>query len=188
MASAFREALDGLLTRVGLFDVILPFLLVFAIVFAALEKSRVFGVNKMEGGVEITKKNLNAIVALSIAFFVVASSRLVELITKFSSNATMIILFSVVFLMSAGLFFKEGELFEFFSANKNGPFFVWTIFALLIIIFLAAIGWLNPVVKYIGSHWQESYVSGIILFVIILAALFFITWTPNPYKKKEEKK
>jgi len=50
------------LDKWGLTDVMLPFLLVFTIVFAVLEKTKVLGVDK---------KNFNVVVALVLAFSVV---------------------------------------------------------------------------------------------------------------------
>ena len=69
------EAID-LLQDFGFFDVVLPFLLVFTIVFGILEKTKIFGTEKFKGN-DIPKKNLNAMVAFSIAFFVVAAKEIV---------------------------------------------------------------------------------------------------------------
>ena len=183
MVSAFRASLDGMVTKLGLFDVVLPFLLVFAIVFAALEKSRVLGVLKIDGN-EYTKKNLNAIVALSIALFTVASSKLVGIIIGFSTNAVLLVLFAVGFLMVAGLFFKDGEVFDNIAQHKS--VFVWSTFTILLLIFLAILGWLGPVFNWISIHWKDSYGAGVLLFVLVLGAMFFITSNGSkPIKKKE---
>ena len=52
--SSFQDA--------GVFDIVLPFLLVFAIVFAILEKSKVFGTDADKN----PKTNINAIVLILI--------------------------------------------------------------------------------------------------------------------------
>ncbi|MDP7506475.1 MAG: hypothetical protein QF362_03470, partial [Candidatus Woesearchaeota archaeon] len=57
--SAFREALI-FFGEIGIYDVVLPFLLVFTIIFAILEKTKVFGMEEVDG-VKVTRKNLNAI-------------------------------------------------------------------------------------------------------------------------------
>ncbi len=44
------------LDRLGVYEVLLPFLLIFTIVYAILEKSRVFGIEKV-GDVDMPKKN-----------------------------------------------------------------------------------------------------------------------------------
>jgi len=53
--------------KLGVFDVLLPFLLVFTLVYALLEKTRIFGVDRV-GEMEYSRKNLNAMTAFSIAF------------------------------------------------------------------------------------------------------------------------
>jgi len=99
-ASTFRGTLD-FLGELGVFDVVLPFLLVFTIVFALLEKTRVFGTDKV-GDTEYSKKPLNSLASFVIAFFVIASSRLVEIITQISANVVVLILASTFFLLLAG--------------------------------------------------------------------------------------
>ena len=50
--------------RLGVYDVVLPFLLVFTVVYGILERSKVFGTQGGNDGEEgSTKKNLNAMVA-----------------------------------------------------------------------------------------------------------------------------
>ena len=78
--SVFRESLV-FFDQVGLYDVVLPFLLVFTLVFGVLEKSKIFGTEKTADGKNgpYSRKNLNAMVAFCTAFFVVASAQLVSL-------------------------------------------------------------------------------------------------------------
>ena len=56
--SVFRGIIS-LFTKLGVYDIILPFLLVFTIMFAILEKTKILGSEKIEGR-EVTKKNINA--------------------------------------------------------------------------------------------------------------------------------
>src|SRR3989338_529339 len=108
MASSFREAL-GFLADIGVYDVVLPFVLVFVIVFAIFEKTRVFGVYRYPDGHEYPKKNLNSMAAFCISFFVIASSQLVETITKISANVVVLLIAIVFFMLLAGSFQKEDE-------------------------------------------------------------------------------
>ena len=87
MASTFRGVIE-FFAELGIYDVILPFLLVFTIIFAILEKSRVFGTEKI-GDIVYTRKNLNSMVAFVIAFLVVASTQIVAIInTALAKNHT----------------------------------------------------------------------------------------------------
>ncbi|MBI2131095.1 hypothetical protein HYU10_04995, partial [Candidatus Woesearchaeota archaeon] len=107
MASSLREIID-FFDQIGVYDVVLPFLLVFTIVFAIFEKTKALGTEEYEGK-KITKRNLNAIASFVIAFLVIASSELVEIITTVSSQAVILLFLSVLFLLLVGSFYKEGE-------------------------------------------------------------------------------
>ena len=73
--SAFAEVIT-FFEKLGVYDIVLPFLLVFTIVYAIFERTKVLGTETIEG-VDYSKKNLNAMVAFVIAFLVIASSRIV---------------------------------------------------------------------------------------------------------------
>ena len=105
MASAFRDIID-FFEKIGIFDVVLPFLLVFTIVFALLERTKVFGMEKIEGK-DYTKKNLNSAAAFVISFLVVASSKLVGVMTEVSSKFVILLFLIVLFLLLVESFFKE---------------------------------------------------------------------------------
>ena len=96
------------LEKLGVYDIVLPFLLVFTIVFAVFERTKVFGTEEVDG-VKYSRKNLNAMVAFVIAFLVVASSQLVGIINKSLSRLVLLILVSISFLVLIGTFFSEKE-------------------------------------------------------------------------------
>ena len=94
--SVFRGVIE-FFGKIGIYDVILPFLLVFTIVFAILEKTAIFGREKpKEGTEEITRKNLNAMAAFVMAFFVVAASNIVEVIQSSLPAVTLVLV--IVFI------------------------------------------------------------------------------------------
>ena len=103
--SVFRSVLS-FFTDIGIYDVILPFLLVFTIVFAILEKTKVLGTEEIEGK-KYTKKNLNSMVAFVMAFLVVASAQLVRIINETMANIVLLLLISVSFLLLIGSFYRE---------------------------------------------------------------------------------
>ena len=107
MVSTFRDAII-FFDKLGIYDVVLPFLLVFAVVFAILDKTKILGTEKIDG-VDYSRKNINAMVAFVIAFFVVASTKLVETINRALANTVLLLLLIVMFLMLVGAFFKNDE-------------------------------------------------------------------------------
>ena len=81
--SVFRGGVE-VLADIGVYDVVLPFLLVFTIVFAILEKTKVLGVDKIDGQ-EIGKKNLNSMIAFVVALLVIASTQIIGIINQVMS-------------------------------------------------------------------------------------------------------
>src|SRR4030042_4452892 len=102
MVSQFRTTLE-FFEKLGIYDVILPFLLVFTIVFAIFEKTKLFGTDDIDGK-KYTRKNLNSMVAFVSAFLVVASTKLVAIINETVANAVLLLILSICFLLLAGSF------------------------------------------------------------------------------------
>ena len=109
MATTVLGGVLDFFKQLGIYDVVLPFILVFTIMFAILERTMIFGT---EGEKKHTKKNLNAMVSFVVAFLVVASSKLVEAITKVSSEIIVLLLLVVFFLMLVGRFYTSKEISE----------------------------------------------------------------------------
>jgi len=184
MATPFRQAID-FFSNIGLFDVVLPFLLVFTIVFAILEKTKVLGTEEIEGK-KYTKKNLNAIASFVMAFLVVASSQLVEIITKVSANSVIVLFLSVLFLLLVGSFYKEGE--PVFLEGGWKLAFMGIMFAAIVGIFLDAIKssdgrtWLEILLNFAGPGSNEA-VGSIILLGLIVAFIVWVTKEPSKEAK-----
>lgn len=164
------------LEKVGLFDVVLPFLLVFTIVFAILEKTRVFGTEEIEGK-KYPKKNLNATAAFVISFLVVASSRLVEVITEVSANVVILLLLAVLFLLLVGSFYKEGAPVAL-EGGWNLLFMV-IMFIGIVLIFLHALGWLEGTWMYFGATDSGDIIGITILIIIVIIFVWAIVKEPS---------
>ena len=93
MASPLQNAIE-FFKNFGLFDVVLPFLLVFTIVFAILEKSRILGLEH-----NLPKKNLNSMVAFVLALLVVATNRVVTALNLALPNIILMLVIVVSFLL-----------------------------------------------------------------------------------------
>ncbi|MBS3127926.1 hypothetical protein J4410_02180 [Candidatus Woesearchaeota archaeon] len=160
--------------RLGVYDVILPFLLVFTLVFAILEKTKVLGTENGE-----TKKNLNAMMAFVLGFFVIASSKIVEIIFTVSSQIVVLLLLSVLFLMLAGSFAKQGEDFAL-NSYWNVIFMVIMFFG-IVFIFLNAITtkngktYLEVVWDWLSAYWTSSAVAAIVFIVLVIAFIYWVT-------------
>ncbi len=184
--SGFKGIVD-FLGAIGIYDVILPFLLIFTIVFAILEKTKILGMEKLSDGTTITKKNLNSMVALVVAFLVIASTKLVAVINEVMANVVLLLILAISFLMLVGVFFgdKEFTLEQFPGWMK---FFMVLMFLGIVVIFLNALDWL----KYIFAlfqYWDAEWAASIIFLLIILGFMWYVVmYDPSSGRKKENKK
>jgi len=180
-SSLFRDAIV-FFEKLGIYDVVLPFLLVFTIVFAILEKTKVLGTEEIEGA-KYSKKNLNAIVAFTIAFITIASSRLVEIIADVSGQMVILLILSVFFLLLVGSFWKEEEGVFLKAGWKQ--LFMWIMFIGIVLIFLQAIktdngdSWLEAGWEYIFSGNNAAVVGSIIMVIVLIVLLYFTVREPQ---------
>lgn len=181
--SAFREVLV-FLSNIGVYDVILPFLLVFTIVYAMLEKTKVLGMESV-GDVQVTRKNLNAMVAFVAGFFVIASTQLVAIIHEFTANVVLILLLIVLFLMLAGAFHEESDKSFFLTKGWKTTFMIITFFSIML-IFLNALGWLQLGWAYMVTQWDSTLVGVILLFAVMIGLIFFVVKDPNAATAKKK--
>src|SRR3989338_7636256 len=93
----FNSVIDSF-ADIGGFDVVLPFILVFAVVFAILRKISLFGENK----------NVDAIVSLILAAFLISSTEIVNILTGFLPRVSMIVLVLLMLILVVGIFFVIG--------------------------------------------------------------------------------
>ncbi len=173
MASPFRDVMD-FFAGLGVFDVVLPFLLIFTVVFALLERTKVFGTEKVDGH-EYTKKNLNSAAAFVISFLVVASSELVEVITKVSSQFVVILFLIVLFLLLVGSFFKEEPHAFFLEKGGWRTAFMIIVFVGLVFIFLDALGLTDQVFSFLRGTASGEVVGSALLLILIVIFVVFIT-------------
>jgi len=182
--STFRGVI-GFFNKLGIYDVVLPFLLVFTIMFAILEKTRVLGTEKDEKDRDMPKKNLNSLVAFCVGFFVVASSKIVAVINQSLANVVLLVLVSVCFLMLIGTFRGTEEI----KLSKDEPLMIFFMIAMgvgVVLIFLSALGWLMPIIDYLQANWNTNAVASIILIIVIIIFVGYVTQEKTV--KKEEKK
>lgn len=182
MASPLANALE-FLKDFGFFDVVLPFLLIFTIVFGILEKTKVFGTEtgKPDGK---PQQRINAMVAFVIALFFVAIPSLVASIQISLPQIAMLLIVIVVFLMLLASLASGGTSFDLFQMPGKGKMF-WIavmyilIFVGVIAIFLNSFGWLDPVMDYVKDNWSDTLIVSLIFLVIIVVTIYIVVQDPK---------
>lgn len=143
-------------------DFVYPFLLIFFIVFAILEKTELFGKDK---------KQLNAFSAAVIGMIFVAAvtpRMIVENLILFLSVA-IVIVFVVLILWS----FITGESGSFASGGKAVKIIaaIVVILAVIIAMFLITGIWDEVIDTLFRQSWSEDVWVNIIFIVIVAAAI-----------------
>jgi drug/metabolite transporter (DMT)-like permease len=178
--SAFRNALV-FFDQLGVYDVVLPFLLIFTMVFAMLEKTKIFGVDEKDGK-KVTRKNLNAMIAFCVAFLVVASSQLVALINITIAKTMVLLVAGILFMILAGSFSKDEELFLKGGWQKA---FMWIMFLGIALILLYNLGWMQYAWNYASTNLNGPIVGSLALLIIVVGFMAWVTSSGDQGKKTE---
>ena len=179
--STFQNAI-AFFVNLGVYDVVLPFLLVFTLVFAILEKTKILGYEDKEKG--ITKKNLNAMMAFVTGFLVIASTELVRTINTVVANTVLLLLLAFLFMLLTGVFKGDDE---FKLGGGWLSFFMVLMFIGIVLIFLGAAGWLEFLWFYLVTNIDGAIVGSFLLIAIVIGAMVWIVRSPSPSKGKDEK-
>ena len=174
MVTPFRGAIE-FFDRLGIYEVVLPFLLVFTVVFAILERTKIFGTEKIDGK-EYTRKNLNSMAAFVIALLTVASTQIVSIINQGLAKIVLILVVLISFLLLIGTFFGKEE-----EVKLTGGWKTWGMGAValgVILVFMNEVGWLQPVWDQLTNNWNSSAIGSIILVVLIVIFMAYVTSAP----------
>lgn len=154
------------LERLGVLDVLLPFVLIFAVVFAALEKIKIFGAEK---------KNIHIIIALAAAFSVVAPHVLrkyppgydvVEIINAALPQISLLAVAIICVLIIVGLIGAKTTL----AGTKISTWAVLGAIALVAIIFGSSIG------LWRASWLYDIFGPDIIALAVMLLIFGIVIW------------
>ncbi len=168
MASPLRDFV-GTLDKYGVYDVALPFLLVFTLAFAMLEKSKILG----DKG-----RSLNVIISLALAFFFVRNNYLVALINRFLPNVSFFMVVMLMGLLLLGIVY--GKKYE---GLQGGMLTIAVVLAILFIIWSLT----SDLVGKSGINLppfltnMSSETKGLVIFVA--AMVIVISWAVKGEKQ-----
>jgi len=179
------------IARLGFYDVILPFLLTFTLIYAILDKTRIFGTEKI-GEREFGKKNLNAVIAFVMGLLVVFVKPLVRAINEALANIVVLIIIGVFFMVLIAIFLEEGP--KSLKTLYEGwyKFFIWFMFVGIILIFLHAFRtedertWLRVIWDFFGLSWTSSAAAAVLFVIGLIAFMYFVTKPRKPKPPEEE--
>lgn len=190
MAETILGGAVGFLSQLGIFEIVLPFLLVFTLIFAFLEKTKVLGIEVLTDskGKEhnFTRKNLNSMVAFTIAFFVIASSQLVRIISEVMANTVILVVLGLSYVLATGVFHTGTDEYKVKSWERT-TFSIISLIGVLFIL-LNALGWLDKIYLFIKSAWYNANIAAIIMVLGFVGFMAWISYSPAPKVNDDKKK
>lgn len=166
-----------LLESYGLTDALLPFLLIFTIVFAVLQKTNILGAGK---------KNFNVVVALVLALTAVIPHvtdaypegyDVIEILNTALPQVSMIAVAAIMLMLLVGLFGAESK---WLGGSLSGWMAIIS-FIIIVVIFGGAAGWWTNISE-LFTWWDEDTTA---LFVIILVFGIIVWYVTRPETKGE---
>ncbi|MEM4244736.1 MAG: hypothetical protein QW404_00160 [Candidatus Nanoarchaeia archaeon] len=163
------EGIISDLESAGFYEVVLPFFLIFTIIFGILEKTNIFGKDSHK---------FNIVIALVAGFLMVRSTTLVSLMNRFLPNVSMFVLVIVAFLIVLGIFGIQSDKWG------GGLLFVFFIIAIVGVV------WgLGQAAEEEGIEWLPDWLDITqedIEIIAGLAALLVVIWFLVAKKKSEQ--
>lgn len=165
----------------GLTDIMLPFLLVFVVIYAILQKTKILGEEK---------KNLGIVVAIVVALLVViphvtgrfpANSDPVLIINNALPQVSIVLIAIVFLLVMIGVF---GQDYVFLGVTAPGWITLVSLVA-IILIFGGAAGWWSGAV---GDTLQDFFgTESIAIFIMLLTFGIIIAWVTSESKERDDR-
>ncbi len=174
----FRDAINFMET-LGIYDVVLPFLLIFTIMYAILERTRLFATPiETDSGAEITPSNLHAMVAFSTALIAVASTQVISAINIMLSYVVLLTILIVMFLMLVANFRSAEELNDGkLLGEKWKKLLTFLVFIGIILIFVHSMGWYYTIVDFLSQIPTENLKEigySFVILVLMVVAIYYV--------------
>ena len=184
----FRSLIMSL-DDVGVLDVIMPFILVFTIIYAVLQKTKILG--KTEDGQP--RKNFNVIIALVMAlatviphvtgktsYYGIGIVDVVDIINTALPNVALVAVIIIMILITIGVFGKEFDIGEGYGG-------IFVILAILVFgfIFATSAGWFaqGTLPSWLYFVYDSQFQALVVALLVFGVIIYFITKESKPKEK-----
>lgn len=145
---------------IGVFDIVLPFFLIFAVSFSILETTKVFGT---------AGKKINALVAAVIGVLFVQNTYLVGILQAFIPNVAMFIIVILMVFLVAGTFLGEKT-----AISGQNAFGIVAIIAIAFVVWALLVN--PPYTSWFPSYYfDDQTVATLVLVGIFIFVIWFVT-------------
>jgi len=162
------------LESMGFYTYVLPFLLIFTVIFAILEKTQIFGTVKVSGE-DYPRTNINSVFSFILSLIVVVNTDVIYLMNIYLSKMSFIIILAIMIML--------------LTAMISGGEWTGVTFGFGAILAVGAAIWSLVPYQFGMSRFfyiSDQTISWLFLFGIIGAVFYYITKTPKPKNKNKK--
>lgn len=178
------------LEYMGVLDVVLPFILVFTLVFAVLQKTKILGEDENKK----PRKNFNVIIALVMALAVIIPHvtgsyiygvDVVEVINSAIPNIALLVVGIVMVMLVTGVF---GKPLDTSKSYMGGGIVALSILAVGI-IFAVSAGWIGRtyIPRWLYFLYNPQFQTLVITLIVFALIIHFITKEEKPPTADKDK-
>lgn len=197
MAYSYFDSAIMQLYQIGILDVLLPFVLIFTLIFAVLQRTKVLG--KDDEGHPM--KNFNVIIGIVVAFGAIVphilwgsgSARnpylsngmidVVQVINNALPSVSLIVVAILMFLIIIGIW---GKNFDIAGTNLGGIIVIASIVG-IIAIFAVAAGWMGNLPNWLG-FLRNQQTQALVVVILVFGLIIRFIVGPDDKKKDENQK
>jgi hypothetical protein len=182
---AFYDTFIALLNNLGFFNVILPFLLVYAVMYGILSKYKILGDPFAEGDKGKVTRSLLSIVSAATGFFIVGSANVVLSLRTLIPYLVLFLLTVFFLILAISPFLqREEKSGEIQIGNRTRMILLVSAIIIFTLIVIFTLGLFNYIAS--AASASSSVLSSLQPFIetiIILAIMFGIVyWAIKPSK------
>jgi len=155
-------------------ELLLPFLLVFVVIYAILQKTKILG----DG-----KKQIDAIVALVIGLIAVAFGYATGIIINLIPILAVTVVVLLVFMLMYGMTFPEGK-FEMNRWLRGGIGIIVGIVVIISVLVLTG-AW-DSLIDYYNQSDGSAVAANVGFIIVAIAAIAIVVFAGGDKKKKKE--
>lgn len=158
----------GNLVDIGFYQVVLPFLLIYVVVFAILEKSGIF--KGTDTGNAQQTKNVNSVIAFVFGLIAVASVQTVMYLQNLITIIITFIIFILVVLILLGFIFGEKYTDLFMNNGNLKTPIAWVIAIVVLGVAIIALAVVTGTWDWLVDWWND-FDGGDTLWSIVVVGL-----------------
>lgn len=154
--------------RWGVLEVLMPFLLIFVVIYAILQKTKIIGTGKKQYNIIVALIMATAVVVPHVMGAYPAGADIVDIINKAIPNVSVVIIAAVMFMLLLGVFgvnFKVG-------GKAIAPYLAIIALIIILYIFGVAAGWGNwrfpNWLDWLNDPETQALIIMLLIFAIIV--------------------